>query len=425
MAGAAALARRAPRLFAGTLLLYAASGPLFLFLANMPPNPHALAIVEPHYLLTDLLLALWAAQGAAWLAERTGARWAAGALAVVCLLTAAAQGRFARMDRRWDLFAHDWADGALRSVPPGAALIAKKDVQIFALWHHQKVLGRRPEVTAVAQGLAHSPWHQESLRRARADVVMGGLRSRAEWEAFVRANPAVYATPDAEVPAGVRPGMPRGLAAPVPARAESAPDPAPFLLCRGDCRYEARPDFFSADLVESYALARQTRGIWLATHGAPAEARRELTAAWALKHRSPEAVDFLGFLALSSGDAAAAAVSYEAAARLYDRTMALAAEYNALPDTRRGIRMTAADSAVNMGVAYEKSRRRDLAEAAYARALALRPDLARAHFNMAVLYWDRDWKRVVAELEAAQAANPGDPEPARFLLQARARLTVH
>ncbi|MBI3296883.1 MAG: DUF2723 domain-containing protein [Elusimicrobia bacterium] len=420
-AGCAGLWRRLPRMWAGTLLLYLASGPLFLWLANMPPNPHALAIVEPHYLLSDLILALWAAEGAA--RAVSGAAWA-GPLLTACLLAAPVlSGRFERMDRRWDLFAHDWADNALRSVPKGAALVAKKDVQIFALWHHQKVLGRRPDAAAVAQGLAHSPWHQQAMRRAGAPVLVSGLRGAADWEAFLAANPSVWVTMDAELPAGVKVFPPRGIAAPVRASATGI-NPAPFMVVRGDARYESRPDFFSADLIDSYANARQRRGAALSLAGDAEAARRELWAAWALKHRSPEAADLLGYVALTRSELPEAVSLYESAGRLYDRTLELAADYNALPEVHRGISAAAGLSAVNLGVAYERMGRKDLAEGAYGRALRLDPTSSRAHFNTAVLYWEKDWRRVVAELEAALAADAGNVEAARFLVQARARLAA-
>lgn len=423
--GAAAWARRDPRRLAGTFLLYAAAGPLFLYMANMPPNPHALAIVEPHYLLSDLVLCLWAGAGAAELSRLAGgAAWPAWALAALTAAAPLAQGRFARMDRRWDLFAHDWADAALKSVPPGSVLVAKKDVQIFSLWHHQKVLGRRPDVVAYAQGLAHSPWHQEALRRSGALVRPGALRSKEDWEAFVAANPGTFVTMDAELPPGVPVGPPRGLAAPVPPRPVRGADPAPHLALRGDARYEERPDFFSADLVESWAAARQRRGAALLAAGDAAGARREVLGAWKHKRRSPESADLMGFAALAAGDAAAARDFYEAAARLYDETLALTREYKTLPETVRGIAHAASDSAVNLGVCYEKTGDKARAEAAYRRALSLRPAAARAHFNIAVLHWGADWRKVVAELEAALAADPGYLDAARYLPQARARLAA-
>ena len=422
--GLVVLLRRDPRLFAGTALLYLASGPVFLWLANMPPNPHALAIVEPHYMLSDFLVAFWAAAAAAWGLRAERPPWVAAALAAVFVLAPAASGRFERMDRRWDLFAYDWADNALRSVPPGAALVAKKDVQIFSLWHHQQVLGRRPDVTAVAQGLSHSPWHQESLRRAGAPVRMGGLRTPEEWRAFLAVNPSVWASMDAEVPPELLAGMPSGIVTPLSAPAAAGPSPEPFLVLRGDARYEVRPDFFSADLVESYAAAHQRRAALRVQKGDAAGAQGELMRAWSLKYRLPEAVDLLAFTAMQAQDYPKAAQLYSSAARLHDFTIGLTREYNSLPETRRAVEWTAADSAVNMGVALERSGRRELAEESYRRALTLRPAMPRAHFNLAVLYWNRDWKRVVSELEAALAADPGYAEARGYLAAARARLSA-
>ncbi|MEK9145282.1 MAG: DUF2723 domain-containing protein, partial [Elusimicrobiota bacterium] len=125
----------------GEGLLFLAAGPVFFYLANMPPNPHALAIVEPHYLLADLILALWAGMGAAALGR---ARWAAAAAVLVLAVQPWLLGRWAQMDRRWNLMDLDYVGNVLRSAPPGAAVIAKKDVQLFSLWHFLRVEGRRP-----------------------------------------------------------------------------------------------------------------------------------------------------------------------------------------------------------------------------------------------------------------------------------------
>ncbi|MDE2291898.1 MAG: DUF2723 domain-containing protein, partial [Elusimicrobia bacterium] len=215
LAGAVVLWRRRPRALAATGLLYLLSGPFFIFLANLPINPHAMAIVEPHYMLSDMMLALWAAEA---VGAAPAAPWPAAALALVVAAAPFAQGGLGRMDRRWNLFIYDWADNALRCVPPGAALVAKEDVQIFGLWHAQEVLGRRPDVASVAEGLAHSPWEEAALRRAGEPVRLMGLRSPEEWKAFAAANPETWVTMDAEIRGGVSVGMPRGIAAPVPDR---------------------------------------------------------------------------------------------------------------------------------------------------------------------------------------------------------------
>ena len=79
----------------------------------------AMAIVDPHYLLSDIVLAVWAARGI--LALGLGPRWIQPLAAAVLLLQPVWQGRFAQMDRRENLVGYDYALNALRSTPPRAA----------------------------------------------------------------------------------------------------------------------------------------------------------------------------------------------------------------------------------------------------------------------------------------------------------------
>jgi len=144
------------------LLAFAAlfffSGPVFIYLANMPPNPHALAIVEPYYLLPDLCAAFWCAAGiCAFCRMAPGRRavpvYALAAAAAVLVFLGGAYGS----NRRWLFAAEDYASDVLRSAPPGAAVVAKKDVQLFSLWYLQSVKGLRPDLHIVAQGLSGAP----------------------------------------------------------------------------------------------------------------------------------------------------------------------------------------------------------------------------------------------------------------------------
>jgi tetratricopeptide (TPR) repeat protein len=117
-----------------------------------------------------------------------------------------------------------------------------------------------------------------------------------------------------------------------------------------------------------------------------------------------------------------AAAFYDDASQIYDRLLALTREYYSLPNVKEGINASASDALMNLGVAYEKLREYAKAEAAYTKALRLNPRLARAHYNLAVLYWNRDWGRVVAELQSALSIDPANPEFRRFLALAEAAL---
>ena len=72
LAGSWLCLRRDPRRWLGMAAAWGWGGPGFLFLANMPHNPHALAIVDPHYLLSELVLVFWAAEGVGRLSSPFG-----------------------------------------------------------------------------------------------------------------------------------------------------------------------------------------------------------------------------------------------------------------------------------------------------------------------------------------------------------------
>lgn len=416
VAGAALCARTQPRRFLGMLACWLWSGPLFLLLANMPPNPHAAVIVEPHYLLSDLVLVLWAAEGLAPLSALP--RWAQAVAAVALGAGLFSGGRFETNMRRWHLYDYDYARNVMRCAPLGATIVAKKDVQLYSLWHHQGVLGLRPDLKLVSQGLAGSPWYQAGLRRAHPGFFIGPLRDAEQWKRLVAADAPVLATPDAEVPDEVyAAGRPRALLA-----ALSPLPPAPWLwellVRRGRFSYEGAPDFFASDLIDSHAQAAQREGAFLGKSGPSPEAARLLMRAWSWHWVFPEPVVFLGYLAFQSGDLAGARGYYETAVEVYARMLALGAEYRALPEVMAALRRGSADAWSQLGAIRERLKDPKGAEECYARSLALQPT-ARARYNLAVLYWGRDWDRVVSELEEAVRLEPGNPQTTGYLEAAR------
>lgn len=419
----------------GLALAYLAAGPLFLFLANLPPNPHALAIVDPHYLLSDLIVAVLAAAGAAWVWEAASA-WAgerralapradASALAGAALLAAGFLPFWRTWDvgRRWDLMNYDYARNVLASVPPDRALVAKKDVPLFTLWYAQQVEGVRRDVRVVPQGLAGSPWYQLSSRRRGDLVQLGPLRSLEDWRSFGRTNEGAFATFDCEFPDGLLFGPPRGLALSLSTGTALDARPWGLIARRGDYRSDGQPDFFHTDLVDLYAFARHRVGVWQSEHGDKAEAERNIKAAWAMKWHLPDAPIFLGFAWFTASRLAEAAAAYTAAAGLFERTLRLAGEYHSLPDIWSGARRGLADARLNLGVVYEKLGRKDDAAREYQAAIQADPRSAQAYFNLAVVYWDRDWAKVAWAMSEALRIDPSRQDAAKYLAIARARLS--
>ena len=411
--------RRNPLRLAAFGALFLFSGPVFIYMANMPPNPHALAIVEPYYLLPDVAVAFWAAAGLFFLCGRypraVRPLVLAAALACGLVFRAGAHGSF----RRWLFAAEDYASDVLRSVPPGSVVVAKKDVQLFSLWYLQEVEGLRSDVKVVAQGLSGASWYREEQRRYVPGLVLDNLGSGqpADWRAFAAANPGgVYATMDAEVP-GAIPAAPSGMVNLLfpPQGALLADRWKFFALPRLDTSYR---DFFDRDIGVSYAqamLAGAARRS--AAGGLEASDVESLRLASLLDPELPDAPLYEGFYYSARGDWAKAKSCFQASAAVYDRLLVLGEEYRSLPDLKRALLSASAYALLNYGVAAEKTGDRAAAEKAYLAAAARNPGLADARYNLAILYWNRDWTRVREELAAALRINPGHAQARKYLEQ--------
>lgn len=417
--GAASAFRERRVAFLGEAAAWWWCGPVFLFLANMPPNPHAAAIVEPHYLLSDVLLAFWAVEGVAALATPRPAL--APALAAAALLWPLWRDVPGRMDRRWHLAAYDYAGNVLAAAPPGAVVVAKKDVPLYALWHHQALHGRRPDVAVVAQGLAASPWYRADWRRRDPLLSVSSLREPGGWAALGAARP-VYATQDVELPAPLgSAARPAGLLQAVsPGAPEDDGTAWDFVVRRGVMRYDDAPDFFTADLIDGYAAAAYRRGLRLHALGRAPEAADFLHDAWRMEWDFPEIPAYLGYMDAAAGRWTQAAESLALADQLFGRKLELAGRYRALPDLKTSIRRHAAEAVTSRGAAFEKAGDKEAAARAYARALALHP-LAQTYYNRAVLSWGRDWASTESDLEAALRLDPGHAEARKYLGMLRAR----
>ena len=340
--GAATELRAEPRRFRGRFVAWWWAGPVFLLLANMPPNAHAAAIVEPHYLLSDAVAVFWLARGVAALGDAEFA-WKT-ALALACALGwPLLRDVPGRMCRRADYAAGDFARNVLRASPPGAAIVAKKDVQLYALWHETAVSGRRPDVRVVAQGLAGSAWYQADWRRRDPGLLVRSLGDPSGWSALGLGGRPVIASQDAEPPAGA-----------AFAFASPAED---FLVRRGPRRAEDAPDFFHRDLIESGAAARLRDADALARAGRRADAEAAVLEAWAASWSNPDAAVLAAWLEATTGRLPEAEISYGLAERLFSEKLALAAAYRSLPALVDGVRAQAADAAANHARVVDALRR--------------------------------------------------------------------
>lgn len=394
------------------------SGPVFLFLANLPPNPHAAAIVEPHYLLSDAVLVFWAVDGVGLLAfPRPALAWAMAAAAVAWPLW---RGVPARMDRRSDFALADFVSNVLGAAPPDSVVVAKKDVQLYALWHAQTVEGRRPDLRIVAQGLAGTAWYQADWRRRDSGLVVTSLAAPEGWRFLAAGGRRVLATQDAELPAAVAAQTrSRGLLTAVLSPEDEGLS-WELMVRRDRRRYGETPDFFASDLIESWAEASYRRGLELEKSGRVAEAKKAITEAWSRHWLFPEAPLMLGYMAAVSRDWAAAYAEYALADELFGEKLRLALRYRSLPELVAGLRRQAAEAATHRGVAAERLGRPEEAAGCYRRALALSP-LAQTHYNLAALAWGKDRGAAEEHLLEALRLDPSHAEARKYLSALGAR----
>lgn len=435
LAGALTLFRRDRRWAVGTVLAYLFAGPIFFFLANLPPNPHAMAIVEPHYVLSDLLVAFWAAEGLgaarSWLAARGRLLGLAAAAAAVAGAASWGLGNFRQGSRRAGFMDQDFVRQVFLSTPRDSILVAKKDVQIFSLWHSQTVDSKRPDLRIVAQGLAGSPWYQASYLHKDPGVRLLPLRDGEGWREFLTLNPRrVYATSDVELHEGVK-VHPHGLVL----RAEKIGggsqqgEPWEFFVQRGAFRYDGQPDFFHSDLVESFSKMLHRLGDAGLRDLGPRSSGREqplraLRLAWAMHPDSGDPPMLLGYRSFLDGDNGPADFYYGRATALFDRSLELTRRYRSLPDVAAAFRKSSAEAYLNWGVVKERLGDRSRAEELYGEAIRLDPNSAQAHYNLAVLYWGRDWARVVREMGEVLRIEPGHAQARGYLEAARRKLAA-
>lgn len=416
--------RRARERFLLCGVLFLVFGPLFLFWANLPPNPYAVAIVEAHD-MPALLAALWlAAWGMEILFSGAWGRRLLGAV-LVPLIVWNAWAHAPRGVKRWNLYARDYSVNFLRTAAPGSLGVAREDVQLFSFWERAGVARARPDVTVAAQGLAASPWYHAMMAAQNQRVALGPLQSAADWTRWVENNPgrALWISGEVNMAAGGPPAVSWGLPLylrDLPAAAAATDPLRDFYIYRGNYRQTEAPDFFSSHLATEYALASLRQGSDALRARDWPRARDFFQRAGSLDPEAPSAATNLGFVFFSQGDYAKADPAYARASALYDDMLRRAETYNALRPVKAQLREDAAQVWVYRGVSAERQGRVDQSRQAYAQALRLNPRSAQAHYNYAVTHWNKDWNQVVRSLEEAVALEPQNSQYAMYLARARA-----
>jgi tetratricopeptide (TPR) repeat protein len=400
------------------------SGPVFIYMANMPPNTHALVILEAHFLLPNIIFVFWIAEGLRYLWELSidPSKKAAFYLFGTLILAVNLAVHFPDLNKRYNFIAYDYSKNVFRSLPNDSVVVSKKDVQLFLLWDRQLAEKNRLDLCVISQGLSGSFWYIESWRKMHPGLFIGPLNNQADWKYLVENNKReVYFTMEADY-SRIDKFLeePNGLTSRI-TKEYATKNNADILLnyiypYRGKYNYTAYREFFSPDIIEDYALGYLYLGQYYLNRKEFEKARDCFKKALAMKPLFPLVLNYTGYTYFEEGKNERAIEEYTVAISQYRTIIKMTYDFNSLPDVREGLTRELSDLYLSLGVCCEKIGKDNECLNAYQSAIDIFPMQAKAHFNKSVIYWKRgDWQQVIKELETALKIDPNYREAAYYL----------
>ncbi|MBN2406397.1 MAG: DUF2723 domain-containing protein, partial [Elusimicrobia bacterium] len=421
-------------------LIFFLTGPFFLFLAKMPLNPHALAIVEVAYMIPEAVAAVFVGLGVSALtafAGKKGLRYLASAAAAAAVLGIGA-ANFGRVDLGRNYIAEDYALNILDSLGENAVLFMRRDHTMFSLWYKKDIDGVRRDVNVVSKGLVSAPWYREKLAAEYPGI--GWDREYTGDDGYITGileeYPQKYpfyitAAAAAELGKGFFRKyelMPHGLVYYV-ARRGSSYSPAAGLEVLKRYRLRNEPvsslyhDFFSRDFMNLYSKAYEALGSEFLKAGAAEKAKEMYSEAMRIDPSYSKPHSDLAYCYFSESDFSNAERHYLEAVKLLREDMDR--------HTRKSyFREELARYYSNLGAVYEKRGRAerdekliDRALENYENAVKMDPSNSQAYYNKSVVYWYRkDWENAVKNLREALKYDPENSQIKNYLAVAEKNL---
>ncbi|MEK6544639.1 MAG: tetratricopeptide repeat protein, partial [Elusimicrobiota bacterium] len=412
--------------------------PLFLYLANLPPNPHAMQVLQDHFLPGLVFLALAVACGISWFVEkyqdrfaRVSGRTLKAGFGVVLLASVA--WRASASSQRQNFKAYDYAGNVMRSAPPGAIVVLHEDVQLFSAWERYWRRQDRKDIVLVATGLSGTPWYKKALRERwgyRDLVFTEKLESAPAWESFIAANPArpVYAGFETDTAGAHVRYLPNGLLTRLCRLADDncasvdAMQSWEIIVLRGRRHYEDEKLFFNQDLLDDYARGAHNLGRHHMERD-PRSAERAFLKALSLRRLYPQADSYRAFLHHKEGRYQQAAALWVRSCRKFDEYLALGRRYKTMPDVLGPIKSEYAYALTSLGAVYEiLGKTPDESLLLHRKAVEQDPGHEQARYNLAAMLWRlRRYDESYTHLKAVLAINPGHADARRYaaLLEGR------
>jgi tetratricopeptide (TPR) repeat protein len=405
------------------IVLFFVMGPLFIFLGNLPPNPHAVAIVEASYLFPDIILVFFIGAGLNYIFRLKNKL--IFIVLSISLLAFNSVYAYKKCTKRSHWYVNDYQTNVSRSLPPRSRAVFQKDVQLFSFWEYQLLQKKRQDLLFLSGGLSASPWYWDMLQRwPHGKTVPINFKEVDGWlfAATSLDGRGFYSGFDTEwklkSPLTIKPhGWVVKIATHINSSNFLIQQQLRYLsVFRGRYKYGDTPDFFSTDLIGDAARAFHQEGFYRYNNklggGAWFIAKSE-----SLDPTFPRPNSDLGYFSLINGDFEKGILEYEKAIYKLEALLKLTKVYRSLPETVSGYKLDTSNAYLHLGVCQERLGRINEAREAYEKAILTLPS-AQGHYNMAVTYWGKDWEKVIFHLRQAVDLNPQMIEARTYLSRA-------
>jgi tetratricopeptide (TPR) repeat protein len=399
----------------------------FIYKANLPPNPHAMAILEAHFLLPNVFMFIFFVYGIKYFFYKKLAYTKFLTLVFLCItIFYNLIFSFYKLNKRENYFAYDYTKNLLHCVQKNSLVVVREDVQLFSLWYETLVCKNRDDIIFIGQGLSGSRWYKDVYRQKNFYLMR---IDKDNVENFIKENVMlgykIYFTYDVDIDFGNLKEYvvePNGLCLEVLPKNENKENYSQFLFdeimfYRNDYVYDLEKDFFSSDLIEDYAKSRHNFGNYLMMKNYDTRAIEEFKKSMMLNIDYPVNYFYIAYIYFKNKNYELAKKFYDLAVKKYELYYNLAIKYNALKDVIENFKTQLATAYLHLGVVNEKLGNLDFSIKNYLEAINLKNDFSQAYYNLGVIYWHKgDWEKVVHYFKQTLYYDPNNLE-ARYYLE--------
>ena len=310
------------------LLIWILAGPGFVLLSNLPIGENTTTpILEPYFLLTSLIWALWVARGMTVVLDHVPSKSAQVLMLLGLLILPMTELRGSFQNFRDDFFAYDLGRNMLRTLPPRAAFYDPDDTVAFTLRSLQLTEDRRTDVALLS--FFRTQWGYEQIARRWPDLLPPVPVRDAQtliylfWNYSMKQRPfyvdlpTKVSAPQSYDSEGLLYRATSAPTTPALAQLKASEQLFDFYVWRGDWRTLDHEDFFTQHIFNYRSAARCNLGLKYVERQDLAAARQHYLEALAIDPHLAAAYNNLGVVDFNQHQYQRAIRNYQLALR-YD-----------------------------------------------------------------------------------------------------------